>query len=200
MVDHREPLITTRLRLRPIQAGDEHILWPAIADPEICRYMAWEAHETPGQTSAFVQSELVRQQEGRGITWMIFHANGEFCGIVSVIGVLRQHRALLYDRGELAYWLVPASRHQGIMHEAIAAVLRFGFSALNLHKLVVSHFSTNLASEQLIRRSGFRYIGEQVDEFKKNGVWHSHKCYELLDREYFAAEAAGATTRMTKDE
>jgi ribosomal-protein-alanine N-acetyltransferase len=70
------------------------------------------------------------------------------------------------------------------MTEAVRRVMLFGYQELGLHKVVVSHFSVNEASEKLIKRLGFRYIGEQVEEFRKDGVWHSHKTYELLEREF----------------
>jgi RimJ/RimL family protein N-acetyltransferase len=177
-------LVTARLQLRPVQMGDEAILWPDIADPEICRYMAWQAHREPAQTEAFVISEVQRQREGRGITWLILDKAGAFCGIISVLAVLRRHQAMVYNRGELAYWLTRRAQGRGLMQEAIAVVLDHCFTKMELHKLVVSHFSNNAASEKLIRRSGFRYIGELVDECQKDGIWHSFKLYELLESEY----------------
>ena len=176
-------LKTERLVLRPLQAGDVDLLWPDIADSEISRFMAWEAHTDQSQTEAFVQSEIARREAGRGITWAIF-MNGAFCGIFSIIGLVRNHRALTFNKGELAYWLSRKYQGQGIMTEAGRRVLQFAFEELKLHKLFVSHFSVNDASGNLIKRLGFRYVGEQIEEFQKNGVWYNHKNYELLDREY----------------
>jgi RimJ/RimL family protein N-acetyltransferase len=75
------------------------------------------------------------------------------------------------------------------MTEAGKRVLDFAFHDLKLHKLFVSHFSVNDASGNLIKRLGFRYVGEQLEEFQKQGVWYNHKLYELLDREYEAQVA-----------
>jgi RimJ/RimL family protein N-acetyltransferase len=179
-------LSTARLFLRPIRHGDEHLLWPDISDPEIPRYMSWHAHKDPSETARFVANELGRIMTGRGVTWLILNRSEAFCGIISLIGLIRRHRSLIYDRAELAYWLAGRCRGQGIMQEAIAAVVAYSFDTLKLHKVIVSHFSANQASENLIKRSGFRFIGEQVEEFNKDGTWHNHKCYELLDREYAA--------------
>ncbi len=70
------------------------------------------------------------------------------------------------------------------MSEAACRILDFGFRELCLHKISVSHFSTNAASEKLIKRLGFRHVGEQIEEFEKNGVWHNHKIYEILHSEF----------------
>lgn len=169
--------------LRPLELDDVDLIWPHISDPEISRYMAWEAHQDRAQTIDFLKNELARRESGRGVTWAIFKDNS-FCGIFSIIGLVRGHRALTYNKAELAYWLGREYQGQGIMTEAGRRVLQFAFKELGLHKIFVSHFSVNKASENLIKRLGFRYVGEQLEEFKKDGVWYNHKLYELLESEF----------------
>jgi [ribosomal protein S5]-alanine N-acetyltransferase len=176
-------LTTERLALRPLRLEDVDLLWPDIADAEISKYMAWQAHTDRAQTVEFVQGEIARLESGRGFTWAIF-MNGSFCGIFSIIGLVKSHRALTFNKAELAYWLSRKYQQQGIMTEAGRRVLAFAFQDLKLHKLFVSHFSVNDASGNLIKRLGFRYVGEQIEEFQKQDVWYNHKNYELLDREY----------------
>lgn len=180
-------LTTERLLLRPIEAGDETLLWPDIGDPEISRLMAWGAHDTTEQTKAFVQHEIARRLSGSGVTWAIMMGQ-QFCGIVSLIGIQRTHRVLTYDKAELAYWIGRSHQRRGIMTEAGRAVLAFAYREVGLHKVYVSHFSVNDASRALIRRLGFRYVGTQREEFQKEGIWHDHVMYELLDHEHAALE------------
>ena len=178
-------LCTERLELRPMRTGDDGLLWPDIADGEIARHMAWEPHTHPAQTTAFVAHEVARLAAGRGCTWTILQ-DGGFRGIVSLIGLQGTHRALTYNRAELAYWLGRAHHRQGLATEAVGRVMQFAFHEVGLHKLHVSHFATNLASRGLIRRLGFRYVGEQRQEFRKAGTWYDHQLYELLAHEFFA--------------
>ena len=185
-------LKTERLLLRPLTLEDVDLLWPDIADPEISKHMAWEAHTDRTQTSEFVKHEIARCAAGQGVTWAIFK-DDSFCGIFSLIGLVRRHRALTYNKGELAYWLSRKYQRQGIMTEAGRRVLEFAFGDLKLHKVSVSHFSENKASENLIKRLGFRYVGEQLEEFQKNGVWYNHKNYELLDLEFFQIQTSDKT-------
>lgn len=181
-------LTTERLRLKPLELDDVELLWPDIADREISKHMAWDAHTEKSQTAAFLEGEVARREAGRGITWAIFEG-GEFCGIVSLISLVRSHRALTYNKAELAYWLGRRHQGRGIMTEAVRRVIQFGFGELGLHKICVSHFVGNEASERLIKRLGFRYVGEQVEEFQKDGVWYNHKNYELLGREFLPPSA-----------
>lgn len=176
-------LKTERLVLRPLTLDDVDLLWPDISDPEISRQMAWQAHTERSQTIDFLKNEVARREAGKGITWAVVK-DGSFCGIFSLIGLVLKHRALTYNKAELAYWLSRKYQRQGIMTEAGRRVLQFAFGELKLHKLFVSHFSNNLASENLIKRLGFRYVGEQLEEFQKDGVWHNHKLYELLESEF----------------
>jgi len=186
MLSPNPTLKTERLVLRPLTLADVDLIWPDISDPEISRQMAWEAHTERSQTVEFLEHEVARLNSGKGITWAVFK-DGAFCGIFSLIGLVRKHRALTYDKAELAYWISRKYQRQGIMTEAGRRVVQFAFEELKLHKLVVSHFSENAASENLIKRLGFRYVGEQIEEFQKRGVWHNHKLYELLESEFHAA-------------
>ncbi len=175
-------LSTPRLCLRPLKSGDEKYLWEHVTDPRITHYMAWSPHNDINQTCQFVENELQRIKDNKGITWAIFY-NDDFCGIVSLIALLFKHRELIYNKAELSYWLAVKYQKQGIMTEACVSVSRFAFNNLALHKLCVSHFDKNIDSEGLIKRLGFRYIGKQKKEFKKNGIWYDHYLYELLDEE-----------------
>lgn len=172
-------LSTERLVLRPISTEDLELLWPHVADPRISRLMSWRAHTDKAETAAFLASLEQNRQAGRGITWAIFK-DGHFCGIISLINIQRQHRALTYDCAELAYWLALDSRGQRIMSEAGRRVIAFAFADMAMHRLEVGHFSSNAESERIIRQWQFRYIGEKRHAFMKEGVWHDAKFYDLL--------------------
>jgi ribosomal-protein-alanine N-acetyltransferase len=183
MTDVSPILAADRILLRPIRVADLEIVWPHISDPRISEYMAWEAHTDTAQTISFLKAEEARLCEQRGATWAIF-MDEAFCGIVSLIALVRSHRSLMFNKAELAYWLGVAHQGKGIATEAVARVMEYGFDALALHKIVVSHFGVNTASRKLIDRLGFRYIGTQRLEFQKAGIWHDHLLYELLEEDY----------------
>ena len=178
-----ETIRTERLLLRPVEVSDVELLWPDISDPEIARLMAWSAHTDKAQTLEFLKGEVARYQSGRGVTWAIL-MDGAFCGIFSIIAVTRTHRALTFDKAELAYWIGRKFQQRGIATEAGRAVIRPAFQKMGLHKLVVSHHSGNMSSQALIKRMGFRYVGTQIADFRKEGIWYDHWLYEMLDREF----------------
>jgi ribosomal-protein-alanine N-acetyltransferase len=172
-------LETTRLLLRPIEIGDVDALWPYLSDPEISRYMSWTPHRSRQEASDFVTRLIEDRAAGRGMTWSLIY-QGRLCGIFSLIAIMRRHRALVYDRAELAYWLGMEFRGLGLMKEAGRRVIAYAFEELDIHRLVVGHFTINAASERLIGALGFRYVGEERDAFMKDGIWYNMKAYDLL--------------------
>jgi len=177
-------LKTERVFLRPLELEDERILWPYVSNPEISRDMSWEPHQTLSDTRRFVNDTLESMKNGKSITWCIFFKD-RFCGLFSLIGILKSHRALIYNKAELAYWIGPEYQGQGIMTEAGIKVIEYAFNSLHLNKLVVGHHIENKNSENLILRLGFKYLYTEEEVFQKGGKWITCKFYELKSRDYF---------------
>jgi ribosomal-protein-alanine N-acetyltransferase len=176
-------LSTDRLQLRLLTNADLEAVWPGVSDPEVSENMSWSAHRNKEETRIFLERIETDFAAGKGITWAVRTA-GEFCGIFSIISILRRHRALRYDRGELAYWCLPKHQGKGIMSEAGRSVIAYAFGPLGLNRLVVAHHLENVASRKLIERLGFRAIGTEHEAFMKNGRWIDTKIYELLAKDY----------------
>jgi RimJ/RimL family protein N-acetyltransferase len=172
-------LKTERLTLRVLRESDLEAIWPYVADAEISRFMSWVPHDSMEETRAFISDVRRRMAEGVTIAWII-EEQGNVCGLVSLIGIVRKHRALHYDKAELAYWLGRDFRGRGIATEACEAVLRYAFNRLDLNKIVVAHVTQNDASRDLILRLGFRCVGTEYQHFSKEGQWFDHVLYELL--------------------
>ncbi|HEY4875332.1 MAG TPA: GNAT family N-acetyltransferase [Puia sp.] len=177
-------LETERLLLRPLSSSDATVLWPYVSNSEISKDMSWESHQDISETQKFIDETLKSMVRGKTITWCIF-MDEKFCGLFSIISILRKHRALTYNRGELAYWAVPQFQGKGIMTEAGKRVIGFAFNELKLNKLVVGHHVNNKNSENLILRLGFNYLYTQEEVFMKNNKWITCKFYELNSKNYF---------------
>lgn len=177
-------LATERLDLCPIRREDTEYIWPYVSDPEISRHMSWEPHASLEVTEAFISDMLRRMEDGSSITWVIRERfTGDACGLVSLIAIVRTHRALRYDKAELAYWIGRPFQNKGYATEACRAVIDYAFGPLALNKIAVAHDAENTASEALIRRLGFRRIGIEYKHFCKNGRWIDHVVYEMLNRQ-----------------
>jgi ribosomal-protein-alanine N-acetyltransferase len=176
-------LTTERLVLRPLLQADAIILWPHVSNPRISEDMSWKPHNDISETQAFIDNTLKSMSDQTSITWCIFMQD-HFCGIFSIISILKKHRALTYNRGELAYWAVPEFQGIGIMTEAGKKIIEFAFNDLHLNKLVVGHHIKNKNSENLILRLGFQYLYTEEEVFMKNDEWITCKFYELKARDF----------------
>jgi len=178
-------LDTARLALRAPSPGDMPVLWPLVSDHRLTPFLAWEAHGTPDETTAMIDALMQAQREGRGFHWLVrSHDDAAVQGLVSLIDVRRTHRALTWQRAELAYWTAPDAQGRGIASEAARAVMRCGFGALGLHKIVVYHAVDNPPSGRVVEKLGFRLVGTEREAFRKQGRWHDLRQYELLASEF----------------
>lgn len=81
--------------------------------------------------------------------------------MIGAIGLHAEHT--LADRayvGEIGYWLAKTYWGQGYMHEAVAAVLSFAFSKLELKIIVATTNTDNKRSQRVLKSSGFTYLGD----------------------------------------
>jgi [ribosomal protein S5]-alanine N-acetyltransferase len=180
-------LKTKRLELTILSARDLDYIWPSVSNPTISEHMSWNAHQTKSETLAFLERTESEFQAGRSMHWGIRLGKG-FCGIFSLINIVRLHRALRYDRAELAYWCAVEFQNQGIMIEAGLSVIGLAFEKLKLNRLVVGHHLENERSQKLIKRLHFKEIGIEREAFAKSDRWIDIKTYELLRKDYTEEE------------
>ncbi len=83
----------------------------------------------------------------------------------------------------LGYWIGAAHSRQGYMTEALAAVLEFAFSRLELHRVEAACLPANEASRRLLLKSGFREEGYAREYLRINGRWQDHQLYAMLRSE-----------------
>ncbi len=177
-------LRTERLELRAPSLEDVNALWPYVTDARITRFLAWDPHPSKEVTKSMLCGLIEAQEHGKAFHWVIVRRE-EVVGIVSLIDVRRTHRCWTLNRTELAYWLASDWQGFGYATEACDRVLQFAFENLGFHKVVVYHATDNPPSGAVAQRLNFRYVGEEVEAFQKDDVWHDLKHYEMLNHEYF---------------
>ena len=75
------------------------------------------------------------------------------------------------NRWNVGFWTHPESQKQGIMTEALKAVLNFGFEELSATEIEACHALWNKASEKVLKRNGMIFERYLEQGFKKNGQW-----------------------------
>jgi ribosomal-protein-alanine N-acetyltransferase len=92
----------------------------------------------------------------------------------------RTHRRteLFYNLRNTAY------RNKGLMKEALAAVIAYGFTHLNLNRIEALVAKENEPSVKLIKGNGFTFEGTMREDYVVDGKPDDSDCYSLLLREW----------------
>lgn len=86
-----------------------------------------------------------------------------------------------HNRAELFYSIRNDSdKQKGYMTEALQAVLAFGFTELNLHRIEALVADWNTPSLKLLLRYGFTKEGTMREDYVENGKHEDSDCYSLL--------------------
>jgi ribosomal-protein-alanine N-acetyltransferase len=83
----------------------------------------------------------------------------------------------------LGYRLDGALTGQGLMSEAVGAVVEFAFSVLGLHRIEANVMPKNTASRRLLTRLGFEEEGLARRYLKIAGVWEDHLHHVKFNKE-----------------
>jgi ribosomal-protein-alanine N-acetyltransferase len=83
----------------------------------------------------------------------------------------------------LGYWMGAPHAGKGRMTRAVAAVVRFGFDSLRLHRIEAACIPDNAPSIALLERNGFEREGFARAYLKINDAWRDHILLALLEGE-----------------
>lgn len=121
-------------------------------------------------------------KENRGATFLLMHEKeaGQVIGTVTLSNITRG----VFQACHLGYNLDHAYQGQGLMREALDAVLLFAFDTLKLHRVQANYQPENERSAALLKRLGFQIEGHARDYLFLNGAWRDHVLTSLLNRNY----------------
>ncbi len=146
------PILTTdRLVLRQITFDDAEAMFDMRSDPEMMAYIPRPLAKTMEDATALIQSMLDGTEKGESLLWAISYKNDT--KLLGTIGYWRLKPE--HYRAEVGYLLHRDFWQQGIMHEALQAVLAFGFKDMNCHSIEAIIDPENVASARLLEKCGF---------------------------------------------
>jgi [ribosomal protein S5]-alanine N-acetyltransferase len=181
-------LRTERLVLRPVTESDGEGLFGIFGNDEVTEYYAWETFTSVEQGHALAarSAEMVRRREA--IRWGLLLPSAPH--IVGTCGYTRwdtsNHFAILgYDLAR-PYW------RQGLMSEAVAAVLRLGFEQMGVHRVEATVMHGNTASATLLHRAGFAREGVLRERILKRGTFRDLWMFGITEAEWARVPTPGS--------
>lgn len=89
---------------------------------------------------------------------------------------------LPFSSAQLGYAIDAAHEGQGVMSEAVSAVIQYGFDELNLHRITAFHELGNVRSARLLERLGFEAEGlRKAHALNSRGEWVDHRALSLIN-------------------
>lgn len=149
-------LETKRLFLRRFVVEDAKAMFENWAsDSENVRYVTWDPHPNPQVTQASIERWLLHYQEENTYKWAICKKEDpkQVIGDISVVSQDPQKEIC-----EVGYILGKNFWGQGIMTEALKAVLHFLLLEVGFKEVQAKYVSLNPASGRVMEKAGMQYV------------------------------------------
>ncbi|MBO4798630.1 MAG: GNAT family N-acetyltransferase [Candidatus Methanomethylophilaceae archaeon] len=175
-------LETNRLTLRRMKATDAGDMFEYASRADVTQYLTWNPHPDVDYTREYLTQVQKQYENGEFYDWAVILRDEMkmigSCGFTS------------FDddnsSGEIGYVLNPDFWGQGLMSEAVTAVLGFGFERLGLHRIEAKFMQENVRSRRVLEKCGMTYEGTHRDAMLVKGEFRTISVCAML-REEFAA-------------
>jgi ribosomal-protein-alanine N-acetyltransferase len=173
-------LETERLVLRQPSEGDIRGLYEVFQDEDVMRYYGMEPLKTEQQVLDELNWFNQAFDDATGLRWIVTERDrGAYIGDLGYHKVSPPH-----SRAEVGYRLAQAYWRRGIMTEALAAVLEYGFEGMGLNRVEALVDPRNEASLGLLLRLGFVQEGVLREYEYERGAFIDLIMMSLLRREW----------------
>ncbi|MCY4146779.1 MAG: GNAT family protein [Chloroflexi bacterium] len=181
-------LETARLRLRRIMRADCDDWLSALQSPGAIDWLSdFESAPRREEVQGIIDWAEAIFAERTGIRWALTLKPDD-----RLVGTCGFH---LYSQtrhcAEIGYELHSSYWRRGLMSEAAAAVMRFCFDRLWLHRLAADATEGNVASAALLQKLGFSLEGVLRERVFWRGGHHNLWLFSLLEPDYHELVAAG---------
>jgi ribosomal-protein-alanine N-acetyltransferase len=175
-------LETARLSIR-IDTVEEYMhLFKTLTDAELKEYFGIRTDEELGKQKDKVSGGFTTYRTNMVFFHLIERASGMVVGSFAFHNWLPMHR-----RSEIGYAMLGDEyKNKGYMREAIAAIVAYGFEAMDLNRMEAFIHPDNTASRKLVERVGFQQEGHLKEHYAADGVIGDSLVYGLLRSEYYS--------------
>lgn len=161
-----QTLETERLILRRFTVRDADAMYTNWAsDPEVTRYLTWPAHAGVETSRAVLADWTAAYAQKSFYQWAIVLKDSadEPVGSIGAVNVSDDIAAV-----QIGYCLGRRWWHQGIMSEALGAVMDFFFDAVGCNRVACRHDPRNPHSGMVMQKCGMKYEGTQRSADRNN--------------------------------
>lgn len=183
MLTHKgtKTIETARLILRQPQHSDAAPMFRNWANnPEVVKYLTWSVHSSPEVSAMIVDTWVEGCRKENFYHWMIVPKDlGEPIGSISVV---EQNEAV--QSVEIGYCIGESWWHQGLVTEAMQALIAFFFQEVGMNRIEARHDVNNPNSGGVMRKCGMHYEGTSLQSAKNNQGICDMAHYAILRSEW----------------
>jgi ribosomal-protein-alanine N-acetyltransferase len=168
---------TSRLLLRRITVQDVDEVFAIRSDVETMQYIPREPAKNKQDALDYIGIVSKGIEDNEFIHWAIcLKEDSKLIGMICLIRFQPENY-----RTEVGYILSPEFRGQGLMTEALQAVVSYTFNVLKYHSIVAVIDPRNLSSEAILIRANFVKEAQFKECRYYNGVFLDDVVYSLLN-------------------
>lgn len=157
-------LMTERLILRPWEEKDAESLYEYAKDAKVGPISGWAVH-----TSVENSREIIKTILSKPETYAVcLKKDNKAIGSIGLKIGKESTLNLPDSEGEIGYWIGVPFWGQGLIPEAVRALLKRGFEDLNLQTMWCGWFDDNFKSKRVQEKCGFVY-----HHTNKNILWET---------------------------
>lgn len=164
------------ITLRAIEPEDLEFLYP-IENNELF----WEVSHTQTPFSRYILKQYLKNThldiyETKQLKLIIqSKVDEKQVGMIDLFDFNPQHR-----RAGVGILIHPDYQNKGFASTAIALLIKYSFSQLNLHQLYANILTDNKNSLKLFKRHGFLEVGVKKDWILSNGKYKDEILFQLI--------------------
>lgn len=172
------PVITTeRLVLRQFTLADIPGILRLRSEDKVSKYITRPNLNNEEDTTAYINKMNTGIANNESVIWGI-----TMKGVDKVMGSICLWHILKEDyRAEVGYEMHPDYWGKGIMQEASAAIINYGFSTMGLHSIEAIVNPDNAASIKLLERNRFVKEAHFKENYFYKGEFRDTAVYSLLN-------------------
>jgi len=170
--EHQPVLSNDSVTLRPWTHQDVHAVLEAFREPNIRRWhvrgIDSESIDGESEAIAWIDGWLEGWRAEKDASWAVTtQSDDAACGYIALRGV-----DLEFGHAQITYWVLPASRGQGVATSSCLALAEWAFNELGLHRLSLIHSTANAISCRVAVKAGFEYEGTFRSALLHMDGWH----------------------------
>ena len=159
-------LHTKRLVLRRMEMSDDQDIFFLRSDKKLNEFTGMNLAQTIDDARAHIEKidNIISKEEG--IYWVItLPEHKKLIGTICIWNISAENK-----KGEVGYVMHPDFQGQGYMHEALEAVVKFGFEYMKLKTIEAFTRADNERSTRLLASLNFARDLEEEKRFEEKGI------------------------------